>query len=180
MEKTKTISIVSNDKKTIKCEKEKRMRVETNTWGMTEEQLSHATQLDMLNKLTNVDCDGQTNAHSKMYVSKIKTHIKHKLGSYKQQDITKKKYDSTQFVSFDETLDLLTTCGLKCCYCNNEVYVLYEHVRENAQWTLDRINNDIGHNSGNVVIACLNCNLKRRRTNKDAFMFTKNMIVIKT
>ena len=47
------------------------------------------------------------------------------------------------------------------------------------QWSLDRINNDIGHNSGNLLIACLECNLKRRRTNKDAFMFTKNMVIIK-
>jgi hypothetical protein len=43
------------------------------------------------------------------------------------------------------------------------------------QWTLDRIDNDIGHNKKNLVIACLECNLKRKRTNKDKFMFTKNM-----
>jgi hypothetical protein len=47
------------------------------------------------------------------------------------------------------------------------------------QWSLDRVDNNIGHNSGNVVISCLECNLKRRRTNKDAFMFTKNMVIIK-
>ncbi len=47
------------------------------------------------------------------------------------------------------------------------------------QWTLDRINNDIGHNNGNLVVACLECNLKRRRTNKDAFMFTKNMVIVR-
>ena len=62
---------------------------------------------------------------------------------------------------------------------NNYIYILYEHVREMKQWSLDRINNDIGHNNGNLVIACLECNLKRRRTNKDAFMFTKNMVIIK-
>ena len=47
------------------------------------------------------------------------------------------------------------------------------------QWSLDRIDNNIGHNRGNLVVACLECNLKRRRTNKDAFMFTKNMVIIK-
>jgi hypothetical protein len=47
------------------------------------------------------------------------------------------------------------------------------------QWSLDRINNDIGHNSGNLVVACLECNLKRRRTNKDAFLFTKNLTIIR-
>jgi hypothetical protein len=47
------------------------------------------------------------------------------------------------------------------------------------QWTLDRIDNKKGHNEGNVIIACLQCNLKRRCTAKDAFMFTKNMKIIK-
>ena len=84
-----------------------------------------------------------------------------------------------EFVSFGEVTELLIDCGLKCHYCSNEVFILYEIVREMKQWSLDRINNDIGHNSGNLVIACLECNLKRRRTNKDAFMFTKNMVIIK-
>jgi len=30
------------------------------------------------------------------------------------------------------------------------------------QWTLERINNDFGHNNDNVVIACLQCNVERR------------------
>ena len=42
---------------------------------------------------------------------------------------------------------------MKCIYCSEEVFILYERVRETKQWTLDRINNDIGHNSGNLVIA---------------------------
>ena len=28
------------------------------------------------------------------------------------------------------------------------------------QWTLDRIDNNIGHSKENVVICCLKCNLK--------------------
>ena len=44
---------------------------------------------------------------------------------------------------------------------------------------LDRINNDIGHNDSNVVIACLKCNLKRRTTDADKFKFTKQMKIIK-
>ena len=46
-----------------------------------------------------------------------------------------------------------------------------------SQWTLDRINNDIGHNIGNLVISCLKCNLKRRRINQHSFMITKNMTI---
>jgi hypothetical protein len=40
---------------------------------------------------------------------------------------------------------------------------------------LDRINNDLGHNNDNVVISCLECNLKRRKKSKDSFLFTKQL-----
>ena len=51
--------------------------------------------------------------------------------------------------------------------------------RENRQWTLDRIDNDIGHNHNNIVISCLECNLKRRRKSKDAFVFTQQLKIVK-
>jgi len=69
---------------------------------------------------------------------------------------------------------------LKCHYCNEKTYILYDLVRETKQWTLDRINNDIGHNTDNVLISCLDCNLKRRRTSKDAFLFTKQLTIVKS
>ena len=34
-------------------------------------------------------------------------------------------------------------------------------INEPNQWTLDRLNNDIGHFNDNVVICCLTCNLKK-------------------
>jgi hypothetical protein len=160
--------------KKINCEKEKKMRVETKTWGLSEEELSHQTQFNML-----ISDNFINNENHNKYISKIISHIKTKLYCYKQQDILKKFLNEVEFVSFEETIDMLTKSNMKCCYCSNEVYILYERVRELKQWSLDRINNDIGHNKGNLVIACLECNLKRRRTNKDAFMFTKNMIIIK-
>jgi hypothetical protein len=116
---------------------------------------------------------------TKKYITKLTSHIKNKLCSYKHQDILKKKLNEDDFVSFEETIELLQKCNMTCCYCSDKMYILYERVREKKQWSLDRINNDIGHNSGNLVISCLECNLKRRRTNKDAFMFTKNMVIIK-
>ena len=113
------------------------------------------------------------------YTSIFISHIKTKIGSYKQQDILKKKLDETKFVDFNEVINLLHSCELKCYYCSTETYVLYEKVRETKQWSLDRIDNNIGHNKGNLVISCLECNLKRRRTNKDKFLFTKNMKIIR-
>ena len=47
------------------------------------------------------------------------------------------------------------------------------------QWTLDRIDNNLGHNSDNVLISCLECNLKRRRMNMERFQFSKDCTNIK-
>lgn len=160
--------------KKINCEKERKMRVETKTWCLNDEELTHQRQLDFL-----ISYNFIKNDNKDTYLSKLISHIKNKIYNYKQQDIIKRKLNEKDFVSFEETIELLKKCNMKCCYCSSEVYILYERVREMKQWSLDRINNDIGHNSGNVVIACLECNLKRRRTNKDAFMFTKNMVIIK-
>ena len=45
-------------------------------------------------------------------------------------------------------------------------YVLEHFIRDNFkqddQWTLERINNDIGHTMENCEVCCLRCNLKRR------------------
>jgi hypothetical protein len=166
--------IQQNKIKKINCEKERKMRVETKTWGLNDTELTHQKQLQYL-----MSDNFIVNQNKDKYITKLTSHIKHKIYNYKQQDIIKNKLNKIDFVSFEETIELLKQSNMKCCYCSAEVYVLYEHVREMKQWTLDRINNDIGHNSGNLLISCLECNLKRRRTNKDSFMFTKNMVIIK-
>ena len=103
--------------------------------------------------------------------------IKHKLSSYKQQDILKKRFDLLQFVSLEHIIQKLYESNMKCYYCSCKVYILYKNVRENKQWTLDRIDNTLGHNFNNVVISCLECNLSRKTRNKDAFLFTKNLTI---
>jgi hypothetical protein len=159
--------------KKIFLEKEKKMRVETKTWGLNEEELSHQTQIIILQNILD------NTLEKDKYNSMLSSHIKTKISGYKQQDVFKKKLDESKLVKFEEVVDLLKKCEMKCHYCSEQVFILYERVREMKQWTLDRVNNDIGHNTGNLVIACLECNLKRRRTNKDAFMFTKNMVIVR-
>ena len=167
----------TNVKNIQKKEKEKKMRVETNTWGLDNEDLAFNTQLELLRQISQPVLNNKesNNKEKQMIVS----HIKTKLSSYKQQDILKKKFSSQDFVSYIDVLTLLNDSNMKCYYCNCETYLLYEIVREMKQWSLDRINNDIGHNKNNLVICCLECNLKRRRTNKDAFFFTKNLKIQK-
>ena len=109
----------------------------------------------------------------------IERELKKKLSSYKTQDIKKKRFDTDLFISLFSLIEKLVISKLKCYYCKNDVVVLYNHVRYPKQWTLDRINNDMGHNTDNVVIACLECNLKRRCINDKKFLFTKQMNIIK-
>ena len=116
---------------------------------------------------------------TEQYYYIILSQINKKLSSYKQQDIIKKRLDTEKFIHIEEVIDIFRKNQLSCHYCKEKVYLLYEIVREINQWTLDRINNDIGHNSGNCVLACLSCNLKRRRISSDAFLFTKQLNIIK-
>jgi hypothetical protein len=172
-------------KKIDPIKKERKKRVETDTWGLDEIQLSFDTQLEILKNIHSIN-ELKTNKPIKStksskstninkYSSLIVSHIKNKISSYKQQDILKNIFLESDFVSYDIVIQLLNECNLKCYYCACETFLLYEFVREMKQWSLDRINNDIGHNKNNLIISCLECNLKRRRTNKDSFMFTKNL-----
>jgi len=135
---------------------------------------THEIQTQLVSKLK----DETSNSEKKDDLLLIKE-IKNKLANYKQQDSLKKIFSEKEFVSLDFVILLLDSSKLQCHYCSQNIYILYEIVREQMQWTLDRINNDQGHNIGNVLISCLQCNLKRRRTSKDAFMFTKNVRIIK-
>ena len=177
-EKKIIINELTNGSKQIKKkEKEKKMRVETKTWGLNNDDLSFETQLHLLKIIFNKEITSEKiiNKHIAMIVS----HIKAKISSYKQQDILKNKLNDSDFVSLNDVIELLFESQMKCHYCSCETYLLYEVVRENKQWSLDRINNEIGHNRNNLLIACLECNLKRRRTNKDAFFFTKNLKIVR-
>jgi hypothetical protein len=177
-EKKIIITELTNGSKQIKKkEKEKKMRVETKTWGLNNDDLSFETQLHLLKIIFNKEISSEKiiNKHIAMIVS----HIKAKISSYKQQDILKNKLNDSDFVSLNDVIELLFESQMKCHYCSCETYLLYEVVRENKQWSLDRINNEIGHNRNNLLIACLECNLKRRRTNKDAFFFTKNLKIVR-
>jgi len=103
--------------------------------------------------------------------------IKKKLSSYKSQDICKKRFDSV--IQYEDLIQKMKQEELKCHYCKEDMYILYEFSRENKQWTLDRINNDLGHSVDNVVLSCLDCNLKKRKKREDAYLFTKNLIITK-
>ena len=109
----------------------------------------------------------------------IKQELKKKHYSYRQQDIKKKILDENYFISLEQIIEKITESLLECYYCNKDVKIIYEDVRDSKQWTLDRINNDLGHIKDNVVICCLKCNLQRRRLDDEKFLFTKQLKITK-
>jgi hypothetical protein len=177
----KNISIINpTPSSNVIKHKEKIMRVETHTWDIDDDDLSHEKQLDILNFLNNeIKNETCENDKKNKYINTFTNNIKCKISSYKKQDILKKKLDINNFVSFEYVINLLHESKLMCLYCHQELYILYKQVREMSQWTLDRIDNELGHNINNLVISCLSCNLKRRRINKNSFFITKNMIITK-
>ena len=99
-----------------------------------------------------------------------------KLANYKQQDLKKGREFN---INYENVVCKMEQQELKCRYCLSEMLLDYEsrRDREMRQWTLDRINNDLGHTDMNCHLACLKCNLQRRRTSDDAFLFTKQFVI---
>ena len=95
------------------------------------------------------------------------------------QDKKKQRYDSNKIISYDQLLEKMVASAMKCCFCRRELLLFYSFAREPTQWTLDRIDNTQGHNKDNVAIACLKCNLERRRQDDKKFLLSKQMKIIK-
>lgn len=105
--------------------------------------------------------------------------IEKKRNSYKSQDIRKGILEEEKLIKSDELIEMLVISKLKCVYCREDIELIYDNYRDNKQWSLDRINNNIGHNRDNVLVSCLGCNLKRRTMSKDDFEYSQNLKVIK-
>lgn len=102
-----------------------------------------------------------------------------KLSAYKQQDILKNRLDETMFIDYEHTKTMLVNDRMTCYYCRGDVYILYKRARDMSQWSLDRINNSLGHNVDNVVISCLKCNLERKTRDATKFRDSKQMVVVR-
>ena len=130
------------------------------------------TQITMINKLyLNFETDFE-------YKKLCLREIDKKIASYKTQDINKNKYDDNN-ITQEETIEKLVSSKLKCYYCKCNMFIFYNKVRDMEQWTLDRIDNDLDHSCENVIVCCLRCNLQRRCQNKDKFLFTKQLKIVK-
>ena len=164
MEKDNTKSLTIPDKVTE--------NISTSKYNFPNDYYKNKVQREMTNKMFSSEKFDKDN--------NIKSLLKKKLSSYKQQD-RHKKILRKQFpvITLDETIEKLVSSKLKCFYCKHKIYILYKKVRDKRQWTLDRIDNSLGHHKDNVVISCLDCNLTRRTTEMDRFTFTKQLKITK-
>ena len=122
-----------------------------------------------------IDSDESANAA----LAPMTQHLRKKISGYKSQDTLKKLYNPDKFVKLEDVVKQLWDSNLQCIYCKKSVYVLYEIVREVQQWTLDRVDNSMGHNHDNVMVACLDCNLRRKTMYHERYAFTKTFTQVK-
>ncbi len=102
-------------------------------------------------------------------LSHILREIDLKRKAYIYQDKHHEIYDPRFTITTDRIVELLVNAELLCHYCREICQVAYKEAMCRKQWTLDRIDNNYGHNDANVVIACLDCNLKRGTMDAERF-----------
>lgn len=172
-----TRKIIFNNKKNNKKNRnhnENKKRVETLNWKFDLKYYEYENQINIIQNIQNNKYKYYDDI-SKLCIQQINK----KIYSYKHQDILKNLFDENKFINFKTIIDKIMETKLKCYYCNLEMNILYDISREIRQWSVDRINNEFGHNCDNFYLACLNCNLKRRRTNDVKYFFTKNLNLVK-
>ena len=109
----------------------------------------------------------------------LQQQINRKIQGYKQQDKLKKLFDELKFINIERIIELMINQEDKCYYCKESTILFYEKVREPKQWTLERINNKMGHNNDNCAICCLKCNVTRNTMYLERFKFTKELEIVK-
>jgi RNase P subunit RPR2 len=150
----------------------KPQRARTLKWTIDDAFFAHDKQMEVLRLLI---ADDPALEERKFFIKEIKN----KLDGYARQDNENDVKDLSTFISLNATIELLLVGKLRCTYCRECCELIYKDVMAPRQWTLDRVNNDQGHNDGNVVLACLACNLQRRTMDAERFKFGKQLRIVK-
>ena len=147
-----------------------RKRAACEKWNLPAHYFTHSHQFSVVSKLY-MNLDNDVIENRDIYIKEITK----KLSGYKRQDADKHFYLKDTFISLEDVIDKLLCSKLKCFYCKCECELIYENILSKRQWTLDRIENDAGHNADNVVICCLECNLKRGTMDSGRFKYGKQL-----
>jgi hypothetical protein len=158
----------------------KKVITETNKWIFEESDYVHENQFDIIKKLyENLNNGGATEKDVGAKGALVLRELQKKISGYRGQDVIKELFDEAAFIDMPSVIHLLYHSQLICFYCREPVKVIYENVREPKQWSLERINNQYGHNKGNLEIACLTCNVRRGTMYHERYVFTKQLSIVK-
>jgi hypothetical protein len=147
-------------------------RARTIKWTIDDAFFAYDKQIEVLRRLITDDPDLE---ERKFFIKEIKN----KLDGYARQDNENGIHDLSSFISLNAIIELLLVNKMRCTYCYKCCELIYKDVMAPRQWTLDRVDNDQGHNAGNVVLACLACNLQRRTMDSERFKFGKQLRIVK-
>ena len=161
---------IESDCKKVSTKSEELKRTSCEKWNLLENCFTHAYQMTEISKLYLNMEDGGVE-HRSLILKELTS----KIAGYKRQDVEKKIFQKDLFVSLENVVDKLLCSKLKCFYCKRNCEILYKNMYSKQQWTLDRIDNDVGHNADNVVVSCLECNLKRGTMDSDRFKYGKQI-----
>ena len=140
-------------------------------WKIDEAYFTHNKHIEIVNSLYL----NQAHEHEIL----VKREIDKKIKGYKSQDIQKEILDINRFIYLEYVLERLVVSKMKCFYCNDNCDILYKDVLYKKQWTLDRIDNEYGHNIDNVVICCYECNIKRGDMDYERFKKGKEIKIVR-
>ena len=90
----------------------------------------------------------------------LRSEIKKEIVRYKNQDVLK-KFNKDKFINVEEVVKKLLNVRMYAYIVKKNAKMFYRYVRDIQQWSLDRIDNNYGHNRDNVEIACLKCTKKK-------------------
>lgn len=152
----------------------KPQRMISTKWQIDDSYFIHSRQIQLVNHLyLEDDVNTKYSTDDTCPDIKVKTIMKReisaKIGGYKNQDIQKGLIDEFNLISLEQSIERLMVSKLRCHYCKESCLLLYKDTLSKKQWTLDRIDNNKGHNHDNVVICCLECNVKRGDMDSERF-----------
>lgn len=140
-------------------------------WKIDEHYFTYLKQIQIINSLYL--------EQSIEYGVLVKREITKKINGYKNQDIQKSLINNYKIISLEQVIERLMVSKLNCFYCHGHCELLYRDVLSKKQWTLDRIDNNLGHNHDNVVISCLECNVKRGDMDSERFKRGKEIKIVR-
>lgn len=91
----------------------------------------------------------------------LKGVLKKKVRQYIDQDL---KYDRINNITYESILSIIDESKGQCYYCKCSMNMIPAKCYDKQQFTLDRIDNNIGHIVTNVVCSCLHCNLTKKKS----------------